>query len=305
MLAGSSFYVAQLLCLDACVQAEVLERPDEMQAVATSYAAVQRRVVERQRTRFGDTVRSFARGTKFRPGGRAPYLHILRWLAEAESWSVSITGEMRKHPTEKSSVGVVLDRGYLASLAQQEQIAKLVHFDRDSGVLSVEDPMLVFYLWAISWPEFVRNVGFTKVDYSENYDCALSFAGEDRQFAEHLRDALEDLGHTVFYDLAEQHRFLGEDVEAFLGPIYQSGSRYVVAILGETYGRKRWTLFEAGEYKERYLKGEVLPIWSKRVPPLPTDASRDLGGLDFNPADDLMTQAQAHAAVISRKLGDI
>lgn len=163
--------------------------------------------------------------------------------------------------------------------------------------------MLVFYLRAISWPDFVRDVGFTKVDYTENYDCALSFAGEDRQYAEHLRDVLEDLGHTVFYDLAEQHRFLGEDVEAFLGPIYRSGSRYVLAILGESYGRKRWTLFEADQYKDRYLKGQVLPIWSKRVAPMPTDPARDLGGLDFDPAGDLMAQAQTHADVISKKLG--
>lgn len=300
--ARGSFYVAQLLCLDACVQAGVIERPDATREVTTSFAAVQRRVVERQRDRFGAAVRSFARGTKFRPSGRAPYLHILRWLAEAESWSISLPEEMRRHPTEKSSVGVVLDRGYLAKLAQQPDVAKLLHYDSDTQVLSVEDPMLVFYLRSISWSEFIKEVGFTKVDYAETYDCALSFAGEDRRFAEHLRDALEDLGHAVFYDLVEQHRFLGEDVEAYLGPIYQSGSRYVVAILGETYGRKRWTLFEAGQYRNRLDRGQVLTIWSVRVPPQPFDKSRDLGGLDFDPAGDLMAQAQAHAQVISRKL---
>lgn len=303
--ARGSFYVAQLLCLDACVQASVIERPDAAGEVATSFAAVQRRVVARQRDRFGGAVRSFARGTKFRPGGRAPYLHILRWLAEAESWSVSLPEEMRRHPTEKSSVGVVLDRGYLANLAQQPDITKLLHFDPDTQVLSVEDPMLVFYLRSISWGDFIKEVGFTKVDYAENYDCALSFAGEDRRYAEYLRDALEDLGHAVFYDLAEQHRFLGEDVEAYLGPIYQSGSRYVVAVLGETYGRKRWTLFEAKQYRERLERGQVLPIWSVRVSPQPFDKVRELGGLDFDPAADLMTQAQAHANVISRKLSGV
>ena len=162
--------------------------------------------------------------------------------------------------------------------------------------------MLVYYLRAVSWPEFVREVGFTKVDYDENYDVALSFAGEDRAFAEHLRDALEDLGHAVFYDLAEQHRILGEDVEAYLGPIYKSGSRFVVPILGEMYGRKRWTLFEADQYKDRLEKGQVLPIWSNKVPPTPTDPARDRGGLDFDPDGDLRAQAQSHAEVISRKL---
>jgi len=298
--ARGSFYVAQLLCLDACVQAGVIQRPVASSEIATSFAAVQRRVVERQRERFGAAVCSFARGTKFRPRGRAPYLHILRWLAEADSWSISLPEEMRRHQTEKSSVGVVLDRGYLASLAQQPEIAKLLHFDPDTQVLSVEDPMLVFYLRSISWGDFIKDVGFTKVDYAETYDCALSFAGEDRKYAEHLRDALEDFGHAVFYDLAEQHRFLGEDVEAYLGPIYRSGSRYVVAILGETSGRKRWTLFEADQYRDRLECGQVLPIWSVRVSPQPFDKSRNLGGLSFDPGGDLL--AQAHAQVISKKL---
>ncbi len=302
--ARGSFYIAQLLCWDACVESGVLERPADLTEVSTSYSAVQRRVVGRQRERFGDAVKSFARGTKFRPGGRAPYLHILKWLAEADSWSVHIPDEMRKHPSEKASVGVVHDRGYLASLCQSPNIAKLVHFDEDTDILSVEDPMLVYYLRSIVWAEFVREVGFTKVDYEESYDIALSFAGEDRTFAEHLRDALEDLGHAVFYDFAEQHRILGEDVEAYLGPIYSSGSRYVVAILGEMYGRKRWTMFEADQYQERFQQGAVLPIWSTEVPPTPTDTARDIGGLTFDPAGDLRVQANDHAEVISRKLAE-
>jgi len=300
-----SFYIAQLLCWDACVEAGQTERPEQLTTIETSYSAVQRRVVARQRERFGDAVKSFARGTKFRPSGRAPYLHILRWLSESDAWSIHIPEEMKKHPSEKASVGIVHDRGYLRSLTEQSDIAKLLHFDDDTDVLSVEDPMLVYYLRSISWPDFVREVGFTKVDYAENYDIALSFAGEDRVYAEHLRDALEDLGHAVFYDHAEQHRILGEDVEAYLGPIYASGSRYVVAVLGELYGRKRWTLFETGQYENRMEKGEVLPIWSNAVPPSPFDPSRTRGALDYDPAGDLRAQARSHAEVIARKLSEL
>lgn len=302
--ARGSFYIAQLLCWDACVEASIIEQPDERVSITTSYTAVQRRVVARQRERFGEAVKAFARGTKFRPSGRAPYLHILRWLAESESWSVHIPEEMRRHPSEKASVGVVHDRGYLASLCEQPAIAKLLHFDSDTDILSVEDPMLVYYLRSISWPEFVREVGFTKVDYDENYDVALSFAGEDRPYAEYLRDALEDLGHSVFYDNAEQHRILGEDVEAYLGPIYASGSRYVVAVLGEMYGRKRWTLFESEKYRDRIERGEVLPIWSTKVPPSATDTMRERGNLDFDPDGDLRAQAIKHAETISKKLAE-
>lgn len=303
--ARGSFYIAQLLCMNACVLADVLESATDVEEVSTPYATIQRQVVDRQRDRFGDAVRSFARGTKFRPSGRAPYLHILRWLAEAESWSISLEDEMRRHPAEKASVFVVLDRGYLSRLVNSPEISRLMHFNEHGSILSVEDPMLTFYLRSISWPEFVREVGFAKVDYEETYDIALSFAGEDRAYADMLRDALEDLGHTVFYDMAEQHRFLGENVEEFLGPIYRSESRFVVAILGEMYGRKRWTLFESSQYRNRIDQGLVIPIWSTKVPPTPFDSARALGGLDFDPDEPALEQALNHAEVISRKLGDM
>lgn len=301
--AHGSFYIAQLLCMNACVQAELLERAEQLTNVPTTFSAVQRQVVERQRDRFGDAVRGFARGTRFRPSGRAPYLHILKWLAESESWSISLPDEIRLHASEKASVFLVLNRGYLESLVNSPDINRLLHFNAHSKVLSVEDPMLTFYLRSISWPDFVREVGFAKVDYDETYDIALSFAGEDRAYADALRDALEDLGHTVFYDMAEQHRFLGEDVEAFLGPIYESGSRYVVAILGEMYGRKRWTLFEASKYKDRIDAGQVIPVWSNKIPPEPFDKTRDVGGLTFDPNAAPLAQALQHAEILSKKLG--
>lgn len=300
--ARGSFYVAQLLCLDACIQAGVIEREDHVSNADTTYSAIQRKVVDRQREKFGDSIRSFARGTKFRPSGRAPYLHILQWLTESDSWSIAIYEEMRKHPSEKSSVGQVLEKGYLANLTSKADIAKLLHFDEKSGVLSVEDPMLVFYLRSINWGDFIRSVGFTRINYSETYDIALSFAGEDRQYAEHLRDSLEDRGHAVYYDLTEQHQLLAENIADILGPIYSSGCRYVVAVLGAMYGRKRWTLFEASHYKDRLDRGEVIPIWSRNVEPVPFDTTRDLGGLNYDPDGDLIKQAKEHAEIISKKL---
>jgi hypothetical protein len=95
---GGSFFIAQMLCLEACIQSGILERPNEVTEVPTPYSAVQRRVVERQREKFGAAVRNLARGTKFRPGGRAPYLHILHWLANSDAWSISIPEEMLTPP---------------------------------------------------------------------------------------------------------------------------------------------------------------------------------------------------------------
>ena len=144
--------------------------------------------------------------------------------------------------------------GAAQALQPHSAISELRHLDPDTDVLSVEDPMLVYYLRAVSWPEFVREVGFTNVDYDENRDVALSFASE--------------------------------------GPYIRRAS-------------ERWTLFEADQYEARLDEGPVLPIWSNKVPPTPTDAARDRGGLGFDPDGDLHAQAQAHAEVIPEKLTSV
>jgi hypothetical protein len=58
-----------------------------------------------------------------------------------------------------------------------------------------------------------------------------------------------------------------------LGRIYESGSRYVVAVLGKTYGSKRGTLFEANKYRDLLYRGQVIPIWSIEVPLRPSTNS--------------------------------
>jgi hypothetical protein len=89
-----------------------------------------------------------------------------------------------------------------------------------------------------------------------------------------------------------------------MGPIYASDSRYVLAVLGETYGNKRWTLFEASQYHERIESGEVIPIWSKKAPGSPFDEARRRGGLTFDANIDLRKQAMAHAEILSRMIAE-
>jgi hypothetical protein len=65
---------------------------------------------------FKEAVVTFARGSKIRREGRAPYLHILRWLSEAEEWSIDLLEAVNVHPDMKGSVGQVIDKGYLEAL---------------------------------------------------------------------------------------------------------------------------------------------------------------------------------------------
>jgi hypothetical protein len=211
---------------------------------------------------------------------------------------------MIQHPVEKASVSQVVEKGFLENLTSIDEIAKILHYDPTTKILSVEDPQLVFYLRNLDWPAFIRRTGFTRVEVPEEYDFALSFAGEDRAFAESVKAHLDDLGCTTFYDFAEQHRILAEDLEEFLGPIYQSGAAYVIAILGPEYGRRRWTRFESDKFKELFGENRVIPIWRSDAAPTAFDTTAGIGGAVFDAAGDLDAQAAEIATLCGRKLDD-
>ena len=301
--AHGSFYLAQLLCHEACLQAGVISRVGEFRAVETSYSAIRRQVMERQRTRFGPVLRSFARGNKFRPSGRAPYYHMLTWLGESESGAIDLTEEMRRHPNEKVSVKATIDNRGLDSLVADSQIATVFFYNPDNRLLAVEDPHVIFYLRNLDLAQFISEVGFTRVNYDRPYDIALSFAGEDREYADSLYDELNDRGMAVFYDKAEESRLLAEDVEKLLGPIYAADSDYVVLVMGPQYGFKRWTAFEGGRFKERISEGRVIAIWSTAMTPSYFDPNFDRGGLRYDPNGNLRDQSRLAATIIAEKVG--
>ena len=300
--AHGSFSLAQLLCNEACAEANISTTTKETTEVLIPYPTVRRRVVDREKARFDTIFTNFARGNKFRPGGRAPYLQILRWLQDANSWTISLDEEMRRHPTSRASVNVVLKNGYLANLLETPNIASVIHLDSLTNILGIEDPQAAFYLRNLDLAEFAKRIGFRKIDFQTSYDVALSFAGEDRSFAQALNDQLEDRGLTVFYDLTEQARILGEDLEKFFRPIYGADADFVVAILGRQYGTKRWTRFESESFSDRFDQGHVIPVWSTDVPEVAWDTTHKRGGATFDPNGGMVDQASDIADIIAEKV---
>ena len=301
--AQGSFYIAQTLCKYACIESGIWEKNDSVREVNVPYEKIKEIALEKNRITFDEVVRKFARGPKFRRAGKAPYYHILKWMTESPTWSLNVAEEMKKHPNEKQSVSNVLKDG-LVSLCKKEGIVKYLHYDKDTRVLSLEDPMLGYYLKSIEWKEFARDVGFINVDRDKEFDVALTFAGEDRPFVEKLKECLEELDYSVFYDYDQQHYILGQDVEEYLSPIYSEKCRYVVVVLGEKYGIKQWPRLEYQNYHDRIGAGEVLIVRSKKVPHSFTDELSGIGSLTYDPDEDLGKQARDIAQVISDKFED-
>src|SRR5208337_3952162 len=187
-----SFYLAQTVSREVCKRAGILERSVDHISTSVSFQSVKADVWDRLSQVFRERTERFCRGTKMKREGRAPYLHILRWLAEGTEWTLPLRDAIRAHPGMRGSVGQVVDKGYLKSLVSGDpDISAVLHYDSEAAQLTVQDPQFIFYIRNIPWREFAERTGFVGIDFPHKYDFALSFAGEDRAIAEVLARTLE------------------------------------------------------------------------------------------------------------------
>lgn len=303
--ACGSFHLTQLLCHTACVAAGVIEYQTRSTVVTTSINTITQRVMDDQAMSFMDPAVKFAAGPRFSKEGRAPYLHMLRWLSASEEWTVGLSQEMRKHPDQEASVAAVVNGGHLEEfIAKNDDLQELIHYDSRTKVLAVEDPKFYFFIKNLQWGKFAERVGFLNIGYKSKYDFALSFAGSDRQFAEALNRELTSLEFAVFYDKNEQSRILATDIEDYLAPIYSSGATYVVCILGKDYPERLWTRFESQHFKKRFGSESVVPVWFADSPPSTFDEIRQIGAFILDRGRPLNVQAKDLAQLLSEKLSD-
>lgn len=278
-LSQGSFHLAQMLCKETCMLADVTESESMIQEVNVSKDLVQEHVLEELSRIFYDTARRFSVGSKLRPGGRAPYLHLLKWLSESEDWSIEMRDVMNSHPAHKASINQVVEKEFLDNVVSNDEIIqKGLHYESKSQRLSIEDPKFMFYIRNLSWNQFAKRIGFSRVHFDGSYDIALSFAGQDRKYAQYLFDELSEQEISVFYDKNEQHKILAENVEEYLAPIYRSEANLVVVFLGVEYPKRVWTQFESKQFKARFGDKSVIPIWFSNVDYTAFDISRDYGG---------------------------
>ncbi len=302
--AEGSFAMAQVLCHEACLQAGVLEtQVGAGTQISTSLPSVREAVIRDLTQRFFPVARDFSTGNKLRREGRAPYLHLLRWISETAEGALDTKEAIAANPNLKASVSQVIEKGHLSTLiASSAQVADLIHFDPKSQLLTIEDPKFLYFIRHLIWSKFAKQVGYYSIDFQSRYDFALSFAGENRELAEPLSKALTEREISVFYDKNEQHRILANDVEEYLAPIYRSESRFVIALLSQDYPRKLWTKFESDQFKARFGDNSVIPIWYADSPPGLFDETRHKGGQTYDPAADRPAQIENIVSVLAKRL---
>ncbi|MCI0387818.1 MAG: TIR domain-containing protein [Acidobacteria bacterium] len=110
-------------------------------------------------------------------------------------------------------------------------------------------------------PRPPANVSRENMSYA--YDVAISFAGQDRIYADKLARALSEHGVRVFYDDFYRASLWGSDLYENLTEVYQKKSRFCVILISKNYARSRWTTLERRAAQARALyenEPYLLPI---------------------------------------------
>jgi hypothetical protein len=106
------------------------------------------------------------------------------------------------------------------------------------------------------------------------FDVAVSFAGEDRDYVESIVTPLKAIGVRVFYDSDFTPELWGEDLVEYLDDVYRNKSRYAVMFISSHYASKMWTRHERRSALARGLtesRAYVLPV---RLDDTPLDGLR-------------------------------
>jgi Uncharacterized protein containing a TIR (Toll-Interleukin 1-resistance) domain len=118
------------------------------------------------------------------------------------------------------------------------------------------------------------------------YDIAISFAGEQRAFADSIARRLDAAGYSVFYDRFAIADLWGADLPVKLSSIYADEARFCLVIVSKEYVEKAWPNLERQNAIARFMrdhKGYLLCVQVDdcELPGLP----RTVGYLDLRVCD--------------------
>ena len=85
------------------------------------------------------------------------------------------------------------------------------------------------------------------------YDVALSFAGEQREYVERVAKFLKSKDIRVFYDRDVQSVLWGKNLSVALEEIYLDKAQYCIIFISSDYAKKEWTCLEVSAAMERLL----------------------------------------------------
>ena len=94
----------------------------------------------------------------------------------------------------------------------------------------------------------------TEMSEKRKYDVAISFAGEEREWAQRIASALKERGFDVFYDESHRATLWGTNLYEQLARIYEHEAEFCILIVSQHYAEKDWTRHELRAVQARLLR---------------------------------------------------
>src|SRR5262249_10775367 len=117
--------------------------------------------------------------------------------------------------------------------------------------------------WQFIKPPTNRTSGAEAMATTRPCHVAISFAGEDRKYAESLALSLKHRNLTVFYDRYEKASLWGKNLYTHLSDVYLNQATYCVMLLSKHYATKVWTRHEREAAQARAFQENaeyILPV---------------------------------------------
>lgn len=105
------------------------------------------------------------------------------------------------------------------------------------------------------------------------YEIALSFAGEQRDYVEKISRELTRLNVKHFYDYNEQVNLWGKNLTQYLDSVYFEKALYFVPFISKEYVKKVWTRLEISSALDRNMN-ESRPDFQQYILPVRFDDTR-------------------------------
>ena len=98
---------------------------------------------------------------------------------------------------------------------------------------------------------------------NKEYDVALSYAGEDRDYVEQVANALIRANYRVFFDVFEEADLIGRNLIDHLSEIYSKKAKFCVVFISSAYAKKPFPRLERQAAQSRALKSDepyIIPV---------------------------------------------
>lgn len=162
--AAGSFFIAQLLCNRAAVQAGVYQTQRQTVEIELGPADVIASIRDELAARYRGPMLQLA-AFDIQPPPRGAGLSLLWLLARSPDGFVSLKEARLRFPSQVPALDWFLQSNLTRCFEEHPDLRGLLYFNRATGTLTMEDPQLKFYLRAIDWPELAETSGHGHVEF--------------------------------------------------------------------------------------------------------------------------------------------